>query len=89
VITTTVDSATLTPEQAETLRAKAGEANLAGLVPHEDGPAQPDAGGYRVTVDYDDGSSQTAVVPELAMPDAVRSLITWVQSVPTREETVA
>ncbi len=87
VITTTVDSATLTPEQAETLRAQAGEANLAGLVP-QDGPAQPDAGGYRVTVDYDDGSSQTAVVPELAMPDAVRSLITWVQSAPSREETV-
>jgi hypothetical protein len=88
VITTTVDSAKLTPEQAETLRAMVGEANLAGLVPREGGLVHPDAGGYRVTVDYGDGSSQSVVVPELGMPDPVRSLISWIQSVPSREETV-
>jgi len=88
VISTAVDSARLGTEQAEALRAKVGEANLAGLAAQPDGPAQPDTGGYRVTVDFDDGSSQTIAVPELAMPDPIRSLITWVQSAPAREETV-
>lgn len=87
VITTTVDSAALSGEDADMLRAKVDGAALADLPPTTSSPAQPDAQSYRITVE-DNGQRNTIVLTERDLSPAVRSLISWVEQAPGREESV-
>ena len=91
VSTTVADESALAPEDAETLRSKVEEAGLFDLSPKRSaarGPAQPDRGSYELVVE--DGDRQNRLVlGEGELPPSVRSLISWVQSVPGREKGVS
>jgi DNA-binding transcriptional LysR family regulator len=87
VITTTVDSAALSSDDASTLRAMVDGADLAGLPPTTSRPNHPDAESFRITVE-NDGNRESVVLTERDLSPAVRSLIEWVESAPAREESV-
>ncbi|KAA9161647.1 hypothetical protein FPZ12_014165 [Amycolatopsis acidicola] len=87
VVTTVADSDALAPADAETLGRKVREAGLLDALPGVGEPL-PDAQTYEITVDF--GRQRThAVVADGAMPPGVRALLSWVESVPGREETVS
>lgn len=87
VITTSVDSAALSREDADTLRTRVDGAALADLPPTTSRPGQPDAESYRITVE-DNGQRNTIVLTERDVSPPVRSLISWVESAPGRQESV-
>jgi len=93
VQTTTADSETLAPGDAETLRRKVEEAGFFDL-PAGDGPAEegPPAGAdrfaYAVTVE-DAERAHTVRRGEPDLPDGIRALVEWLSSVPGRRESLA
>jgi len=93
VQTTTADSESLAPGDAETLRRKVDEAGFFDL-PAEGGPAErgpsapPDRFAYAVTVE-DAERAHTVRRGEPDLPDGVRDLVDWVSSLPGRRESVA
>jgi hypothetical protein len=88
VRTVSADTASLDPAQAEALTAMVQDAGMFDL-PARLGPAssQPDAFDYELTVE--DGERRTTIRANGdALPDHVRDLIAWLQSVPGHEERV-
>jgi hypothetical protein len=83
---TAVKSDTLPPEHAEQLRSKVDEAGVLDL---SDGPKAryPDEMSYKLTIEQDDGE-HTVRLSESALPEAVRDLIDWIDSLPDREESI-
>jgi hypothetical protein len=88
VKTTAVDAAALSPEDAQTLRDKVEEARIFDL-PAEltAGGAQKDRFSYSLTVE-DVGRKHTVLASEEAIPVGVRSLVSWLGTVPEREDRI-
>jgi len=85
IVTTTIaDSAALSAEDAEVLRAMVAKGGLFGLSASAGDP-QPDRPSYRITVE-DDGRRHEVTLDDAGLPDAVRSLVSWVGAVPGHEE---
>jgi Emfourin len=86
VRTTSADTASLAPTDAAALRAMVGAADVFGL-PSRLGPAatRPDALAYEVTVE-DGAHRHTVRASDQALPEELRALISWLQSVPGRSE---
>jgi hypothetical protein len=88
VTTTTADSDALAPDDAEALRAKVQGSGLLQLPARVSGPTrQPDAFDYAVTVEDGDHTQQVSLTED-ALPPAVRSLISWVDTVPGRRDLI-
>lgn len=88
VATTTADSASLSPEKAEALRRKVEETKLLELAVRGSAPSpQPDAFDYEVTVENGEGSMRV-VFAEHQLPSGVRSFISWLDSLPGRQESL-
>ncbi len=85
-IRTVADSASLSEEDGEMLRAKVEETGLLELSSNV-GEAQPDRPSYRISVE-DEGRQNDVSFDDAALPDAVRSFVSWVGSVPGHEERV-
>ena len=89
VTVTTVDSQTLSPEDAKTFAAMVEEANVF------DGPdvtsakaSGPDE--FQLAVTLEDGArNRTVTVAEHDLPGALGSLVAWVSSAPGRTEEVS
>jgi hypothetical protein len=88
VETTTVDSASLAAEDARMLRAKVEESGLLDLPERIGGPTrQPDQFSYKLTFE-DQGRMHTVYVSEENLPEPLDSFISWVSSVPGRQERI-
>lgn len=88
VSTTTVDSEKLAPEDAELLRAKVGEAGVFDLPPESGAETMlVDAPSYEIAVE-EGGRRQRVLLSEEALPEKARSLISWLDSIPEREERI-
>jgi hypothetical protein len=88
VTKTAVDADSLSPDQAEQLRAKVEQAGVFEL-PDElttDSP-QADRFSYEVTI-QDEDRERTVRASEQALPDGVRDLVSYVRSVPGRQEEI-
>jgi hypothetical protein len=86
VTVTTVDSRTLSSEDAETFARMFEEAN-AVEEPSEGSTAGPDE--FLVAVTLEDGARHRTVTwAEHDLPSAIRSLVAWVSSAPGRTEEV-
>jgi hypothetical protein len=85
VKTLAADATALAPADAETLRAKVEEAGLFGLRSSTGGSDQPDVQSYEITVS-DGGRTTTAVLGERDVAPELRSLISWLRTVPGHEE---
>jgi hypothetical protein len=78
----------LSAEGAKALRDKVAEARLLKLPPAPaPEKAYPEDLHYELTVE-DEGRRRTVRMTEASMPDSVRSLIAWADSVPERKERV-
>jgi len=86
VTTTAADSATLSAADGAVLRDMVTRAGLLGL-PSSSASPQPDRPSYRITVE-DGGRRSEVALDDAGLPDAVRSLVAWVGSVPGHEESV-
>lgn len=88
VTVTTVDSASLAPEAAAELRARVERAGLSGT-PERPGPPEgrPDRFDYELTV-QDGGRVLTTRAREGDLPGPLRALISYVTSLPERQERV-
>jgi hypothetical protein len=89
VRTVSVDSASLSDEQARTLQERVDAVRLFELPGTLDAAgAQPDSFTYAVTLD--DGMRRHRVLTsEAALTDELRDLIAWLESAPTRQERFA
>ena len=88
VTETEVDSDQLTSEDADALEAQVNDAGFSSLSDDESPPSHPDEVSYRVTVD--DGSrSQSVTLRESTLPDAVRSLIAWIDAIPGHKKRIS
>lgn len=87
VITTAVDTSTLTEKDAATLREMVRAANLEHVVPSSTSAAIPDEQTYEITVESEE-ISRTVVMSERDLTAAIRSLMAWVESVPGHERTI-
>jgi hypothetical protein len=86
VRTVSADSASLAPEHAEELRRRVEASGLLGLPPRLGAAADhADRIDYAVTVE-DGDRRHTVVTSADAVPDGVRSLISWLDSVPGHQE---
>jgi hypothetical protein len=84
--TTSVASESLAPQDAAALRAHVEAADLFNLPPRiGPAPTQPQAVDYEFTVE-DDGRRHTVAVVDQAMPAPLQALLSWLRSVPGREE---
>jgi hypothetical protein len=85
---TEVSTDSLSAEQARTLLEKV---NQAGVLRHPEGDPggvqHPDDLLYELTVEAE-GRLHTVRLSESSLPEAVRSLIAWVDSVPSAQHTV-
>ena len=89
VQTTTADSETLAPADAEALHRKVVEAGFFDVPAEGGGPsAGPDRFSYAVTVE-DGERAHTVRRGEADLPEGIRALVAWVSSVPGRREDVA
>ena len=88
VKTTAVDADALSPEDAQRLREKVHEAGIFDL-PGEitSGGEQKDRFSYALTVE-DAGREHTVLASEEALPASVRSLVSWLGTVPEREDRI-
>jgi emfourin len=78
----------LSPDDATELRDKVAASQvLEAAAPKSREAAHPDESQYEVTVDHD-GGTHTARFGEADLPDSVRSLITWTEAHPAREEAI-
>ncbi len=91
VTKTDVDADALAVEDANELRAKVEQAGVFDLPGRLGGgshqPDQADRFQYKVTVE-DEGREHTVLASEEALPPEVRSLVSWVKTVPGRQEHV-
>ena len=89
VQTTTADSETLAPDDADRLRRTVDEAGFFDL-PGDAPPSGrgPDRFHYAVTVE-DDDRAHTVRRAEVDLPDGLDALIAWVSSVPGRRDDVS
>lgn len=88
VTTTAADADSLAPEDAKELRAKVEEAGVFDLPSTlTTGRPQADRFNYAVTVE-DEGREHTILASEEALPPSVRSLVSWVKTVPGREDDI-
>jgi hypothetical protein len=85
VVTTTADTAQLSPEDAEKLQAMVDDSGLFELSPS--GDPSPDAASYEFIVE-DERRSCRLVLNDGEMPAAVRELLAWIRTVPGHEEQV-
>lgn len=85
VRTIVVDSALLSSDDAEALRVKVEASGLLHSSSNTEGGNQPDRPSYEITVENDRRSDRVAF-SDAAVSDAVRALIEFVESVPTRED---
>ena len=88
VTVTTVDSQTLSAEDAKTLARMVEEADAFGepvvTATHAAGPDE-----FQVSVTLEDGARRrTVTATEDALPSKLRSLVAWVSSAPGRTEEV-
>ena len=81
---TELSADSLSASDASTLRAKVEEAGLARLADDVPAHPQPDDLLYEVTL-HDDAGAHTVHLTESTLPEAVRSLIAWADSMPTAE----
>lgn len=89
VTTTTADSGALSPDDADALRRNVERSGLLRLPDHLGGTTQqPDAFDYEITVDDGDRTSKV-VLSEGALPEEVRSLISWITSVPGHRQSIS
>jgi hypothetical protein len=88
VKTTAVDADALSPEDAKRLRDEVEAAGIFDL-PRElpSSGAQKDRFSYAVTVE-DAGRKHTVQASEEALPEGVRSLVSWLGTVPEREDRI-
>lgn len=86
VTRTAVESEWLPAESAHELRERVAKARVFDLPEEVRGrPDQADRFSYAVTVE-DQGRARTVRLAEEALPEEVRELVSWVESVPEREE---
>ena len=84
----TVDSASLAPQGAAMLRAKVEQAGLVGPPGREgDADPRPDRFDYEVSVE-EEGRVSTVRASETGLPGPLRSFISYVSSLPERQEQV-
>jgi len=88
VTVTTVDSQTLSPDDAKTLSRMVEEADAFGepdvAATHDAGPDE-----FQVSVTLEDGTRHhTVTTAERDLPSRLRSLVDWVSSAPGRTEEV-
>jgi hypothetical protein len=89
VATTVVDSASFPAETARMLRAKVERAGFFALPAHIGSAAdRPDQFTYKVTVE-DQGRAHTVYLNEDDLSEPLGSLISWIESLPGREERIA
>jgi hypothetical protein len=87
IVTTTVaDSENLAPNHAQALRAKVEEADLFGLSSGAT-QRQPDRPSFVITVEDEDRQAELHF-DDATLPDEVRALMSWVSSVPGREQRI-
>jgi Emfourin len=88
VKTTAVDTDALSPEDAQLLREKVEAAGISDL-PGEltSGGQQKDRFSYALTVEDAEGE-HTVQASEEALPARIRSLVSWLDTVPQREERI-
>jgi hypothetical protein len=78
----------LSPDDAAALREKVAESRvLETATPEKREAAFPDEQQYDLTVEHDDGTHSVRL-GEAELPDSVRSLISFAESHPKREETI-
>ncbi|HVV09470.1 protealysin inhibitor emfourin [Amycolatopsis sp.] len=87
VVTTVADSGSLAPGDAETMREKVRDAGLLDASPGA-GEPRPDAQTYEITVESE-GREHRAVVRDGELPPGTGALLSWLDSVPGREETIS
>jgi hypothetical protein len=88
VTTTAIDSDSLSAEQARALTTQVEEAGVFDLPPQLIGEADhPDQLTYSLTVE-DVDRAHTVVMTEDALPESIRTLISWVESSPARQESI-
>lgn len=87
VTTTTADSGELAPDDADALRAQVDGCGLLQLAGRAGATSSPDAFAYEIIVD-DGERSQKVALAENDLPDDVRSLISWLDAVPGRQQRV-
>jgi len=88
VTVTTVDSASLAPDDEAELRARVERAGLAGAPERREGTGErPDRFDYELTVE-DGGHMLTTRAREGDLSGALRALISYVTSLPGRQEQV-
>lgn len=80
VTETEVDSDQLSPDDADALEAKVRDAGVFELSDAESPQSYPDEMSYRVTVEEGE-RSHTVTLREGTMPDAIRSLISWLDGI--------
>lgn len=85
VVTTTADTAQLSPEDAAQLEAKVDASGLFELSPS--GDPSPDAASYEFIVE-DERRSCRVVLNDGELPAGVRELLSWIRTVPGHEEHV-
>jgi hypothetical protein len=85
VTQTELVSGDLSPEDAKTLHEKVRNAGVFEL-PEAPAPppSHPDEPSYEVTVEHE-GRTRTVNLTESTLPEPVRSLIAWTDSVPERK----
>jgi len=88
VLTTTeVDSDTLAPNDAAALRGLVERAGIGGGHAATKGPAQPDRGGYRITLE--DGARRESVsLADADLRPETRALVAWVTGHPKATQRV-
>ena len=74
----------MAPADAETLRAKVGDAGLFDL-PSNGGSDLPDMQSYEITVE-ENGRSNTVVLGEQTLTSELRELLAWLRTVPGHRE---
>lgn len=88
VTTTTADSESLSPEHAGVLESKVTQTGVLDLPSQISGPTrQPDRFNYEVTIEKD-GKIHKIVAAEEELPENLKSLIIWVDSVPGTDKKV-
>lgn len=76
-----VDTATLGPDDAQRVEALARQALAAGAPSATSGRPIPDGFSYEVTID-DGNSATTLVADDVAMPNELRELVSWLRGRP-------
>jgi hypothetical protein len=89
VTRTDLETDALSPEDARTLLEKIDEAGVRGMTDEpRSGPAHPGDLPVEVTIE-DEGEVHTVRLTEAALPESVRSLITWADRHPASKTGIA